>query len=425
MRILVTNAYSYKNKGDAAIVLALLEEIRRVFDKPEIVIQTTDVLNDEGMYGAPVASSLLWILLSRVRDRSPLVRVWVPLSGIATLLCFCIGFRLFGRCPDFLLSKDLKEFVRENRRADFAIGCGGGYLRSPNASLRETILFGVVCLNLLTAKYLGKNVYLYSQSIGPVHSRLQRNMLRFTLTHMDLIELREDASLEYVQQLKIPTRTVVTADPALLLGGRGKFPAKQVKLRRGRLHVGITVRRWFDNPKDFEAYLLAVAKTIDYLIMHHDAEVFYIPQVVAENFSDDDRATARQVWRNVKKRTYFTMVEADLHPLEIIGICSEMDIFIGTRMHSNIFALISDVPVVAIGYEHKTKGIMRGLGLEELTVDIHHANFSSLKQKVDLLLDKRVYYKEIIQKNLPAQIKQSKSAIEAIERLQPEREAAV
>jgi colanic acid/amylovoran biosynthesis protein len=143
--------------------------------------------------------------------------------------------------------------------------------------------------------------------------------------------------------------------------------------------------------------------------------VFYVPQVIADNFGDDDRLIAHNVWQYVKNQKYFTVVEADLHPFEVIGLCGKMDIFLGTRMHSNIFALINHVPVVAIEYEHKTKGIMRGLGLETLAIDIRDVTFETLRQKVDLLLEDRAHYKKLVEQNLPGQIAQSRKAIEVIQ----------
>ena len=41
-----------------------------------------------------------------------------------------------------------------------------------------------------------------------------------------------------------------------------------------------------------------------------------------------------------------------------------LDYLVGTRFHSVIFALAARVPCIAIGYEHKTRGIMRDLSLD-------------------------------------------------------------
>jgi colanic acid/amylovoran biosynthesis protein len=108
------------------------------------------------------------------------------------------------------------------------------------------------------------------------------------------------------------------------------------------------------------------------------------------------------------------VVDADLHPFEVIGLCGAMDIFIGTRMHSNIFSLISKVPVVAIEYEHKTRGIMRGLGLEDLTIDIKDVTPQTLQQRIDLLLNNKDAYRKLLIDNLPGQVAEGQKAINSI-----------
>lgn len=414
MRILITNVYSYKNKGDAAIVIALINEIQRVFPDAEIVAQTADINHDSDKYGVPITASLLWLLLSSVRNEGIFKRLWVPLRGLTSLVLYLWVYALSRRKASWLLTPKLREFMQANHEADFVITCGGGYLRTANGSLRETILAIVTCFNFLVAKYVGKKVYLYSQSIGPVHGRMQERILAFSLNRFDLVEAREDVSIRYLQKLAIQAPIVKTADPALLLGGKGVFPKKEVKLTPGRLHVGITVRKWFKTKAQLEAYELAVAKNIDYLIDQHNAEVFYIPQVIAENFGDDDRVVAREVKEKVTHKDRFTVVEADLHPFEVIGLCGSMDLFIGTRMHSNIFSLISGLPVVAIEYEHKTRGIMRGLGIEELTIDINDVNEQTLRDKIDLLMTKHDHFKALLKQNMPAQIEESRRAMDAI-----------
>lgn len=419
MKVLIANVYSYKNKGDAAIVVSLVNEIRRVFPEPSILIQTADIQHDTNKYGTPITGSLLWYLLSSVRESNPLTRVLVPSLGILGIVWYLLLYKLkvvkkpYGR----LLSKNIRTFMKENHETDMVIACGGGYLRTANGSVHDSILLFVTCLNFMAAKYMGKSVYLYSQSIGPVHGRLQEAMLNFSLNRVDLIEPREDVSMKYLRQHKISAPIVATADPALLLGDFATFNEASATLEPGRLHVGVTVRKWFKTRAELYAYETAVAANIDYLIREHNAQVFYIPQVIAENFGDDDRIIAHEVWEKVENKKDFTVIDKDLHPFEIIGLCGKMDIFIGTRMHSNIFSLISHVPVVAIEYEHKTRGIMRGLNLEELTIDIREVTPETLREKIDLLLQNRVRFKQELVKNLPLQIAEGKKAIEAIKEM--------
>lgn len=414
MKVLLTNVYSYKNKGDAAIVLSLVNEINRAFNKPAILIQTADIKNDTDKYGAPVSATLLWYLLSSVRSKGLLIRLLKVLGGFASLGLFVVVLKLTNRRIIFMLPHDLKRFQQEIVEHDLVIACGGGYLRTGNASMLDTVLLMTTCLNFVLPTYLNKKVYLYSQSIGPVYGALQRGILQFALNRVEIIESREDVTTKFLDSLHLSSSVIETADPALLLGGKGRFPGEHVKLITDRMPVGLTVRRWFNDREKLEDYIKTMAEAIDYVIEKHQAQVFYLPQVIADNFGDDDRIIARRVYEQVRNKEFYTVIEADLHPYEMIGLCEKMHIFIGTRMHSNIFALISHVPVVAIEYEHKTRGIMRGLGLEELTIDIKEIDSKLLQHTIEKLLKDRDTYASLIRKNLPQQIQKSRNAIDAI-----------
>jgi len=413
MKVLITNVYSYKNKGDAAIVVALVSEVRRVFPEADILIQTTDIKNDSDRYGAPISATLLWLLLSAHRSKPLAWRLLKLAGGLFGLTCYLLWPRRLSRHrPGWLLDAGLRNFVAEQAEADIVIACGGGYLRTASAGLGDLILLAVTGLNFLAGHYLGRPVYLYSQSIGPVHGRLQRRILRFCLQRVDLIESREDITGRFLAGLKLTTPVLATADPVFLLQGRGTKPP--MALAPAKLQVGLTVRKWFDQDRDLAQYITAVAKTIDYLSATYGAHVYYLPQVIAANFGDDDRLIAERVQREVTHKAAFTLLTADLHPLELIGFCGQMDIFIGTRMHSNIFALINAVPVVAIEYEHKTRGIMRGLGLEDFVVAIAKATPELLKNRVDQLLTDRERYSRQITTNLVGEVAKSRHAMEAI-----------
>lgn len=410
--ILLTNVYTYSNKGDAAIVISLIREIKRVFSN-KILIQTTDKINDQDKYGVPVSGTLMWILLSSNRNKSFLFRIFNLFTGLLELTLTVILYKLKINTKIFL-RRELEDYINEVEQAEFVIACGGGYIRTSDSSFNNTILLAITCLNFLIPKYLNKKIYLYSQSIGPVHGDIQLQILKYVLNKIDLIEPREEISFEFLKTLKISTPYTQTADAALLLGDYGKVKTEKFNLNKYKFKVGLTVRKWFKNEKDFNHYIDSVASAVDYLADKYNAQVFYIPQVIAEKFGDDDRVTARKLYDQVKRKSSFTLIQDDLPAEEIIGLCGAMDIFIGTRMHSNIFALINYVPVVAIEYEYKTRGIMLGLDLNDMIIDIKDINFDLLKTKIDLLLNDKERYINKIKNNLPKQIKNSQKAIELI-----------
>ena len=55
-----------------------------------------------------------------------------------------------------------------------------------------------------------------------------------------------------------------------------------------------------------------------------------------------------------------------------------MNYFIGTRMHSNIFALSSLIKTIAIAYEPKTTGIMKMLKLSSYVINMEDVDSDKL-----------------------------------------------
>ena len=135
--------------------------------------------------------------------------------------------------------------------------------------------------------------------------------------------------------------------------------------------MGVTVRRWFRRQADQLRYEEVLAAFVDWLIGDENAQVVFVPQVTyALGRRRRSRRGPAHRGSPAAARAAPTCVEAELRPGEIKGLCGQMTYFVGTRMHSNIFALSMGVPVLAIGYLPKTSGLMEQLGLGEWTVPI-------------------------------------------------------
>jgi colanic acid/amylovoran biosynthesis protein len=412
MKILVTNVYSYKNKGDAAIVFALLQEIKRVFKASKTNIQTTDVENDKNAYGVDVSPTLLWLLLSINRDKGQIKQMILFIKNFILIVAYIFIYKLTMKKPSILLSKSINNFFYEVEQSDIVIACGGGYLRTESGSLKNTVLLIVTCLNFLSAYYLNKPLYLYSQSIGPVHGKVQEIILKFALNRVRIVEPREDLSVEYLKRLKIKTKIMQTTDPVFSLDITEKHSS--ISVDNNKENVGFTVRKWFSNELQYNQYVKAFAALIDSVSVSNKAHFYYVPQVIAANFGDDDRKVAEDVLKLVNNKEAVTLISDDLHPLEIAGFCAKLDFFVGTRMHSNIYALINHIPTLAIEYEPKTRGIMRSLDLEDYVIDIADVTDEMIIDKFNDLRRNKTSYLNILKKNILSVQSNSRKAIEYI-----------
>ena len=93
----------------------------------------------------------------------------------------------------------------------------------------------------------------------------------------------------------------------------------------------------------------------------------------------------------------------DYHALQLKAIYKSMDIFVGTRLHSTIFAVSENVPAICVTY-HGTKalGVFKTLGLQEFVMTEYDS--VSLNQKIDRLVSQR----KDIRDGIPHILKQRK-----------------
>jgi len=385
-RVLITNAYSARNRGDAAIVLGMIESLRRteVFRHAEIQISSVDHPADSARYPVPVIESFHSIKnsLSRRSGANQLffLVVLLPLS-----LLWALVWRL-GE-GDLPIPGRLRRLLRSYADADVVVAAGGGYLYT-TSMLHGNIVLLVNVYSFVFATLLGKPVCLYAQSIGPFAGSWQRWLVHRALARVALVEVREEVSRELVDGWRLSTPVRKVADAAFLLEAHPPERDLGVAGAIGGPTVGITVRAWFRDPEQQSRYERSVAGFVDWLVDQHGAEVVFLPQVTFVDGGDDDRVAARGVVESVARRDRVRVVEDELAAAEVKWLCGEMDFFVGTRMHSNIFALSSGIPTLAIAYQPKTEGIMADLGLGEWVLPIEGVEIGKLKGAFDRLVDR-------------------------------------
>lgn len=138
------------------------------------------------------------------------------------------------------------------------------------------------------------------------------------------------------------------------------------------------------NPKEaMEKYLNSVVNCMKKYIKEKNAIFVFIPQVIVEY--GDDTVIAKEIKSRISDelKNDFIILEEDLSPVELKTMIWNLDYFVGTRMHSNIFATTMGIPTVAIAYEKKTNGIMETVGLSDYIVEIDEITEEKLEKKID------------------------------------------
>lgn len=374
MNILVTNIYSWRNKGDAAIVIALLGHLEKEFPGAGISLSSHDV-DDKGRYGPyPCCSTFLTLL--RQPDGRNRETVWRRLRFAARALLLRIGLACFSllrklRIPSYgLFPADFAAKLRTYETADLVVACGGGYLLSTHGPRKLERLLGydhlwAIRLDFHAARLFSKPFILHNQSVGPFFSRRDTRRTARCLKDAALVICREALTYDRLRAMGLKN-IELAADAAFGLKPMACGILERYGFSAGHTHIGLTVRRCL--PAGMQSHFESeIARFIERIIaMRPDVRFYFMPQVIYTEAGDDDREVAERVQGllSAQSRPHVAAVTEDLHPGALKHLIGQMDYFVGTRMHSNIFALSSLVKTLAIAYEPKTIGIMRMLGLE-------------------------------------------------------------
>ena len=239
-------------------------------------------------------------------------------------------------------------------------------------------------------------------SMGPF--RRTRWICKHTLNKVDVITLREEVSRSMLAKLELSNPLIcVTADCGVLqrpvyAGVVEKLMPEEIDQKRKYPLVGITVYPAVRNYIDYTRYKRTMAQIADYVIGELNAKVLFVPQWYGR-FSDIPLIKEVVGLMRFKDETY--VIPEHYLADQMHGIFGELDLLIATRYHSAVLASTVDVPCVLIAYEHKAKGFMHMLGLEEFLLDIRELSLENLIKKVKRAWVMRDQIKSI----LPARIR--------------------
>jgi colanic acid/amylovoran biosynthesis protein len=137
-----------------------------------------------------------------------------------------------------------------------------------------------------------------------------------------------------------------------------------------------------------EQYVTAIHDLIDYVIDVLDGHIVVVNHVLSQDFARSDKAVVNSIQERAGSKKRLTVLDV-VDPTVLPSVYGQLDLLVGSRMHSNIFALSAGVPVLAIAYLPKTEAMMSSLGLEEFTLKIESITSDNLIKRFDELWTQR------------------------------------
>ena len=425
LQILVINVHSTLNAGDHVLLHSSLAQLRQNFPGCTLTLAINDpqsVTDSEWaadsargsheMAANAVGSFTHWFKQSGSTQsawrRGNLLLAPLLLGGalLAALL-----YRLTGVALLPLLGAEQRRLLRAYLAADLVVSCAGNFFYSSGALSAGFLLHAGA---FAYAWLLGKPIYTMPQTLGPLHRRWEHVVLRAVLRRARLLLVRDERSLALLQQFQLDSgRTRLLPDIAFLFDS-DPSPAEineETLLRShgverdGQPLLGITVINWGAQNQRFRqqaAYEAAVALAIREFVVGQGGRALLFPQVRGPRPPDDDRVPARRVaarLRDLGERVI--LIESEVSPSALKRAYGQTDLFLGSRLHSNIFALTEGVPVVAIAYQPKTHGTLRLLGLEQWVIDIEAARGDAVARLVKQLWRERAAVRDQLAQVIP------------------------
>ena len=321
----------------------------------------------------------------------------IPLS-----LLYALGRRLGLKLPGRLLGRSMRALLD----TDVCLMIGGTTF---NDSMLFKVPYNVACL--LPAILLGKKAILYSQTLGPFRSRLNRVLARWCLSRMDVVVPRGEGSLQCVRELNLPCHVEQFADAAFSLVTpepvRQAVQARYGPLLAGNKVVGISVNSivegkcrsaGIDHTGAWRRFLEHLRRQGYFVLM-----IPHSMRKKGRTRHNNDLLTIAEILSGLGDHDGIHVADEPMDCKELRFLVGMADYYVASRFHSMISALCCQVPVLVFGWGHqKYREVMGEFELEaychdaaELSAEALMAGFARLVQDAEDIKDR-------IRRHLPA-----------------------
>lgn len=357
--MLVVNAYSTLNRGDAVILSGLIAALRGAGAKHIAVAVPTGSgeaerrlrLGADEVVPMPVALSAPRV----VRRFFPLHALWV---------CW----RLAITTARAMTRPSSVPALRAYQRADLVVSTGGAYLGGPRLGINVLTAYPI-----MLARMLGRPCVIAPVTIKPM-SRLVSAIVSTALRGTTVFG-RDAGTVDRLQGLGLDSR--LASDIAFRSPVRPRAPHQSASSGAG-LVVAVAPRKFGWDAEAFQAradIAAATAQALIRLVRRHGARLLIIPQSNASDLENDLDAVDDLM---ASLPPDVLGAAERLRPAETIEEAlaqyQRADVVYAYRLHAAVLALLAGKPSAVIDYEPKVRGVLGMLQLSDWVVSPEHAS---------------------------------------------------
>ncbi len=339
INITILGYHGFGNCGDEAILLAMKNNILKMYDNANITVLSFNPDDTKKLYG-------------------------------------------INAVKRFSFNSVVKQIIKTD-----VLIAGGGTLLQDETSTRSLIYYLSI---IYFAKLLRKKVMLYSNGIGPVHKTHNKKLIRFVVNKVDLITLRDQFSKEELEKIGVTKAIHVTADPAFSLDSQ-EINVDQILKKENvnieRPLVGISIRKW----KNEEDFVQKISELSKYILEKYNVNILIIPMQHSM-----DLEISKRLYKKIDKENVF-LLKGNYLSEEVLAVIGKLDLLISMRLHTLIFAGVQEVPLAGIVYDPKITNYLRLLDMPSLG-DCNCLHLDEMKSVVDDIIENREIYVSRVKK---------------------------
>ena len=266
--------------------------------------------------------------------------------------------------------------------ADVLIFGGGSLLQ--DVTSKRSIYYYLFLIRL--AKLMKNKIIMLSQGIGPIINEKSKKAVQSTLSLVDYITVRDNYSKEFLVSIGVDAKKIfLSTDPVINIKKDCSFKNEKQSTKK----ICFSLRNWKD--LDISHKISRVAE----MLIANGMECHFIPFYYKEDLLLIDQI--EEILGN--KAVYY---KERLSTGNAFDIIKTMDVMVGVRLHSLIFAAAANVPIVAVSYDHKVDHFVNSVNMKiACTIDD---------------IDENIIYNEIIDK-INNEDEEKEKLLKSVERL--------
>lgn len=331
--------------------------------------------------------SFLSILKRIIKSTEKVVIYNFNACGLGLVPSYYTNFTFYRIVPKL---KDIKfSYLRALAQCDyiFDVTMGDSF-----SDIYSVDYYNSLIKSKVIGEFLCKQYILLPQTYGPFNENKSKIKAKKVIKSAMKVYCRDKMSQRFLESIHI-YNSVLASDMAFILPyEKSLYSIKSNKLKLGINVSGLLWRGGFYSTNQF-GLSIDYKKYIHFLLEFYSRqndmyEIYLIPHVIdlKENAYDDDYAVCEQL-----KNIYSDINLAPIfkNPIEAKSYISNMDIFIGSRMHSTIASFSSEVITIPVSYSRKFEGLFNSLGYEYVINGKTETTESALEKTKDYVYEKQ------------------------------------